>query len=425
MTSNTVPVYRHGRKFYVSTEEYERIRSEERRQRRTAAQKSQHIPMTKTPQIPIRSPSTSLYTPIQRSQSNPYDYKPGILRTPHVPMNSLLNSTNQRESNRLSRSTLKHYNNQNDLSSLPTGILKKKTPPNSRSNSSDRIIDNQKLPLSSSDNDSDVKRSFSAEIAHLLTSPQPPKSKSPAQSPSRRPVPTIISDYGMSPITTYSMTPNDQTHTQTSPSRLTNYFTRMKKSSLNPPATPLSGPGSVFESNIQGTDHLYTVLGSSNRRLGTKSSSLITRSKSDNSKNDYYHHDTTSDTFSDENSSSLLGLIQRRHTDTTRPRRNEYTTEFDDDYNQQRDIWTRSSNRSQSTDGLLEKKRVRFADTEGLTLETISDRNQLKSPINNRLLIRRQNVKNSNDSRGQPRPFYNAFYQAASKITGSKLATDV
>ncbi|CAF5196841.1 unnamed protein product, partial [Rotaria sp. Silwood1] len=38
MPLNTVPVYRHGRKFYVSIEEFERMRLEERRYRRTLMQ---------------------------------------------------------------------------------------------------------------------------------------------------------------------------------------------------------------------------------------------------------------------------------------------------------------------------------------------------------------------------------------------------
>jgi len=424
MTSNTVPIYRHGRKFYVSAEEYERIRSEERRQRRTTAQKAQ--------QTPIRSPSSSLYIPIQRNHSNPYDYKYGVLKTPHLPINSLINRNIRREPTRLSHIALKHYNDYDDLSSLTPAISKKKTQPTTtRSNSSDRLIDNQRTPLSS-DSENEIKRSLSAEITQLSSLPEQPKPKQSSHISLRRPVPTTISDYGISPITSFSMTSNDQSHIQTNPSKLTNSFTRMKQSNLNPPSksssSAISGTGSLFESGIQGSDHSYSI-GSTNRRTGggtTSSSSLLTRSTSDNSKNEYYHQDTASGgSFSDDTSSSLLGLIQRRNTDTNRSRRTEYIGENDDDYNQQRDLWTRSTIRSQSSDGLTEKKRVRFADMEGLTLETIPDRNQLKSPINNRLLTRQQHAKISSNPREQSRPFYNLMHQTTTKVGGSKLATDV
>ncbi|CAF4950521.1 unnamed protein product, partial [Rotaria socialis] len=43
---NTVPVYRHGRKFYVSAEEFERMRAEERQSRRTLVQRSQNLPVS-------------------------------------------------------------------------------------------------------------------------------------------------------------------------------------------------------------------------------------------------------------------------------------------------------------------------------------------------------------------------------------------
>jgi hypothetical protein len=209
------------------------------------------------------------------------------------------------------------------------------------------------------------------------------------------------------------MTPNDQSHTQTNPSTLTNYFSRVQRSSLNPPSTSfpsaLLGTGSFLESGIQGSNHAFTTLGSS----------TATRSIPD-----YYHQDTTSTTtsnsFSDDNSSSLSTLIQRENTETARPQPLEYVTEFVDDPNQQRDSWTRSTFRSQSSDGLTEKKRVRFADMEGLTLETIPTRNQLKSPVINRLLTRRQNAKVSSDSRRQL-----PFYQTMTNRTESKLATDV
>jgi hypothetical protein len=47
----------------------------------------------------------------------------------------------------------------------------------------------------------------------------------------------------------------------------------MRQSSLNPPSKPsssaLSGTGSLFESGVQGSDHIYIVLRASNQRTGT------------------------------------------------------------------------------------------------------------------------------------------------------------
>jgi hypothetical protein len=196
----------------------------------------------------------------------------------------------------------------------------------------------------------------------------------------------------------------------------------MTQSSLNPPSKPsssaLSGTGSLFESGVQGSDHVYTVLGSSNHRTGTTSSSLLTRSTPDYTKHEYYSSDLTSgSSFSDENSSSLFTLIQRRNIDKTRSRQPEYLNEIDDDPNQQRDLWTRSTMRSQSSDSMGEKKRVRFADTEGLALETVPDKN--------RLLTRRQQVKISSDSRKQAQSFHNTFSQSTTKVGRNRLATDV
>jgi hypothetical protein len=180
----------------------------------------------------------------------------------------------------------------------------------------------------------------------------------------------------------------------------------MQQSNLNPTSKSLpsaiSGTGSILESGVQGSNHGYTILGSPNRQTG---------------KTDFYHQDTASNnSFTDDNSSSLLTLFQRQNTDAVRSRRTEYVTEFNDDSNQQRDLWTRSTSRSQSSDGLTEKKRVRFADMEGLTLETISNRNQLQSPVMNRLLTRRQHAQVSSDSHGQSHFF---------PTTTTNLATDV
>ncbi|CAF1469601.1 unnamed protein product [Rotaria sordida] len=429
MTSNTVPIYRQGRKFYVSTEEYERICSEERKQRRTAILKSQQLPVSKSYQTSIRSPSTFSYNPIQRNNSNLYDYKYGVAKTHQLPVNSLLNTDNQRESNRLSRSTLKHYDSQDDLSSITSTTSKTKPSTTIRSYSSDKVLDNRRTPLLSK-TDNTIKRSLSDESTQIQSLVQQQKPKQQSHISSHRTISRTVSNYGMSPRTTFSITPTDQTYTQTNTSTLTSYLARIKHPTLNrsSKSLQLSNPatGTLFETSMQGFDNVYTILGSSNRLSGTISSSLPTSSITNNSKNEYYYRDTTNGSFSDENSSTLSMIFQQQNTDKNNiNRQSEYVDETNDNHSQQRDSWTRSTIRSPSSDGITEKKRVRFADTEGFTLEVISDKNQLRSTKTNRLLTKRESMQNSSDSRDQKQPFHNAFYQVTTKLGRSKLATDV
>jgi hypothetical protein len=166
--------------------------------------------------------------------------------------------------------TFRQYHDQDDPSYITSAISRNKTlSPNTRSDSSDRVLKSRRTPLSSH-TENEIKRSFSDEIAHLLSPPSLQKSK---PIPLRRPVPTTISDYGISPITTFSMTVNDPSLTQTNPSKLTNHFALMKQSSLNSPSKPsssaLSGTASLFESGVQGSDHIYIVFRSSNQRTST------------------------------------------------------------------------------------------------------------------------------------------------------------
>lgn len=420
-SSSSIPVYRNGRKFYVSPDEYERLRSEERRHRRRASQKSQHMPARfLSPSGSFRYPSAASYNPVHRSQSNPYDYKYGLIHTPQTPINSLTNTGTRRAINRPSRLSTKTSNDQDDLSSNTSAGSKKPTIITPEK-PIEKSIETTRRNSSSSETESDIKRSFSAEISRL--SLNPPQRK---QTSARRPIPMTISDYGMAPITSYSMTPNDQSYTQTIPSKLTNYFARIKQSSLNPPSAQLTND-SFYESGIQGTDHLFSVLGTSNRRTNRISSSILTRSKSDTNKNPFTYSDTASGTsFSDENSSSLFSLMQQRTNELIRPQNSNYTkSDIEDEFNQSRNLWTRSTDRSLTNDTSFEKKRVRFADTEGFTLETVPIRDQLISSQKNRLLQRRTHTKPSNESRRQSRPFYNTFYQPTTKISETRLVTDV
>jgi hypothetical protein len=435
MSSNTIPVYRHGRKFYVSVEEFERMRAEERRHRRTIVQKSQNLPVSKSHSINYRPPLTSLYNSIHRSISNPHEHRYGILRTPHLPVNSMTdNNINRHESTRQSRSTFRYYDDRDDVLSITSTLPMKLSTTAIRSNSSDKVLDLRKTPQPSMSSyngyipdDYELKRSFSAEVVQpSQVQPQQP------EVPPRRTIPTTISDYSMPTVSTFSMTSTDQTYNQSNASKLTSYFSRMQPSTLNSPikssASTFTGTNSTYETGMQDSDHNYSVLNGSNRRNGGGLTSVLSRSPTNSSNNEYFLRDATSGSYSDDNSSSSPSIInQRRNTDNNRYRRAQLVVETDDDYGQQSEQWTRSTARSQSSDGLTEKKRVRFADMEGLTLETVPDIEQQRSPMNNRLLTRRSHVQTPNHFQGQVQPFHNSFYQTTTRAggSGSKLATDV
>ncbi len=425
MSANTVPVYRHGRKFYVSAEEFERMRAEQRQHRRTNMQKSQNLPVSKSHQAHYRTPSTFIYNPIQRSTSQPHDHRYGVLRTPHLPTNSMINNNIRNESTRQSRSTFRYYDGRDDVSLVATALPMKVSPTAIRSNSSDKVLDLRRSPTPSISSyggyipdDYELKRSFSAEIVQ-----QPQSNIQQPQVLPRRTITPITSDYGRSPPSSFPITPTDQTYTQSNASKLTSYFSRIQPSSLNSPVklspSTYTGIGSMYETGMQDSDHIYSVVASSNRRSGGGLTSVLTRSPSNNSNNEYYHRDTISGSYSDDNSSSPSMLIQQRNTNPNYYRRIQRVVETD--------LWTRSTARSQSSDGLIEKKRVRFADMEGYTLETVPDVEQQRSPMNNRLLTRRSYGQTSSNRREQVQPLNNSFYQTTTRVggIGSKLATDV
>jgi hypothetical protein len=433
MSSNTVPVYRHGRKFYVSAEEFERMRAEQRQHRRTNMQKSQNLPVSKSHQTYFRTSSTSSYNPIHRSTSQPHEHRYGVLRAPHLPINSSMHNNTRHESTRQSRATFKYYDDRDDVSVITTALPMRVSPTAIRSNSSDKVIDLRRTPQPSISSytgyipdDYELKRSLSAEIVQ----PSQFNMQQPQVLP-RRNIPTTTSDYGMSSASPFPITPTDQTYNQSNASKLTSYFTRIQPSTLNSPikSSPsvYTGAGSTYEPSMPDSDHIYSVLASSNRRTGAGLTSVLTRSPSNNSNNEYYFRDTISGSLSDDNSSSPSILIQQRNADSNYYRRIPRVVDTDDDYRQQSEIWTRSTARSQSSDGLTEKKRVRFADMEGFTLETVPDVERQRSPMNNRLLTRRSYGQTSSNLRGQIQPLNNSFYQTTTRVggTGSKLATDV
>ncbi len=439
MTSNTVPVYRHGRKFYVSTDEFERMRAEERRHRRTIMQKSQNLPVSKSHSINYRAPTTFSYNSIHRSTSNPHEHRHGVLRTPHLPVTSIINdhttNINRHDSTRQSRSTFRYYDDREDLSSITSALPMRLPTTAIRSNSSDKVLDLRRTPQPSIPSyngyvpdDYELKRSVSAEVVQ----PAPPsiQTQQPQVTP-RRTTPATTSDFSMSTASAFPLTPTDQTYNQSNSSKLTSYFSRVQPSTLNsltkPSVSTLTRTGSAHETGMPETDHVYSVLGaSSNRRTGTGLTTVLSRSPTNNSNTDYYPRDATSGSLSDDNSSSPSTLNQRQNTDNYRYRRAQIVVETDDDYRQPTQAWTRSTTRSHSSDGLTEKKRVRFADMEGFTLETVPDIEQQRSTMNSRLLSRRSHGPSSH-LQGQIQPFHNLFYQTTTRVggNGSKLATDV
>ncbi|CAF2125648.1 unnamed protein product [Rotaria magnacalcarata] len=436
---NTVPVYRHGRKFYVSAEEFERMRAEERQSRRTLVQRSQNLPVSRSHQTNLRSPSRSLYNPIHRSTSHPHDHRYGILRAPHLPANSIIINDNNsphestRESTRESRSTFRYYNDRDDLSSVTSTLPIKLSTTATRSNSSDRVIDLRRTPQPSVSsytgyipNDYELKRSFSAE----LVQPSHIYMQQPQVLP-RRIVPFTTSNYGMSATSSFPTTPTDQLYNQSNSSKLTSYFNRMQPSALTSPikqsTSDFSGRDLTYEHDTKASDHAYSVLASSNRRIQTSLPSVLTRSSSNNSNDEYYLRGATNEYLSDDNSSSPSMLSQRRNLDANRYRPTQPAFENDDDCGRQTELLTRATARSQSSDGLTEKKRVRFADMEGFTLETVSNIDQNRLPMNNQLLTKQSYIPASSNLRGQEQSIRNSLYPMTTRVGNgaSKLATDV
>jgi hypothetical protein len=429
MTSNTVPVYRHGRKFYVSTDEFERMKADERRHRRTIMQKSQNLPVSKSHSINYRTPSSFLYNSIHRSTSNPHEHRYGVLRAPHLPVNSIINdpamTINRHDSTRQSRSTFRYYDDRDEQTSVTPAVPIRLPTTAVRSNSSDKVLDLRRTPQPPMPShggyvpdDFELKRSISAEVVQPTS---PVQTQQPQVMPRRTtPAPTV--DYSMSTGPAFPHTPTDQTYNQSNAPKLTSYFSRMQPLTLNSLSKPL-------ETGIQESDHVYSVLAAANRRTGTGLTSVLSRSPTNNNSNpDYYPRDTTSGSLSDDNSSSPSTLNQRRNTDNYRYRRAQLIVETDDDYGPPpHETWPRPTPRSHSSDGITEKKRVRFADMEGFTLETVPDVEQQRSPTTSRLLSRRSHGHPSSHLHGHIQPFQNSFYQATTRVggSGSKLATDV
>lgn len=433
--SNTVPVYRHGRKFYVSMEEFERMRADERRHRRTVLQRSQNLPISKSHSINYRPPSASSYNPIHRSTSNPQGHQFGVLKTPHLPANAThadYANFNRNDPIRQSRSTVRFYDDRDDKSSVVTALPVKLPTTTVRSNSSDKILEFRRTPqlsiIPSNDytpNDYELKRSVSAEIVQ-------PTSIQVQQQPQiipRRIIPPTTSDFSMSTAPTYPQTATDQTYNQSNASKLTSYFNRRQPITMNPPpvlppTSVMIGTNPTYESSTPEAEHVYSVLGAANRRAAPASvTNVLSRSPTHNSNyNEYVFGDPTSGSLSDDNSSSPSMLIQRRNPDPYPTRRTQHLVEADE--NEQ---WTRPTARSHSNEGFTEKKRVRFADMEGFTLETVPDLEQQRSPMTNRLVIRRPYDHMSSHFQEQVQPFYNSLYRTTARVggEGSKLATDV
>ena len=444
MPSNTVPVYRHGRKFYVSIEEYERMRAEEKRHRRTQMHKAQNLPIPKSHQTYSRTPSSSYYNPIHRSASNPHDYRQGVPRLIHISPNTMLSNDNRQASNRPSRATSRYNDNRNELRSAPTMLPIRLPTTALRSNSSDKVLELRRTPQTTQTSyngyvadDYAVKRSLSAE----MVGPEQIIEENP-QIPNRRQVSNSTFEYETSSGSKYPPNYPEKNQPTSNSSKLNSYLQQVPISTLDSTRKPLvsemSSGHPTYDADPAEPEYVYNVRSSFSQQNGN----LFTpRSPATPAKNQYYVRDVNIGSYSDDNSSSPPPFIQRRNTDRTRYRRADLLVETDDDYEGRSQAFLRPAGRSQSNDRLMEKKRVRFADTEGLTLERSADREQIFSQQPNpqqeyqqdratdyRLYTRDSHHGRSNDSNWGNQPFMNSYYQMsgrAGKVLESKLATDV
>ena len=397
------------------------MRTEERRQRRNLMQKSQNLPVHKSHHSSSRSSSASFYHPVQRSTSHPHDYRYGVLRTPHLPANMPVLIDNRLESIRPSRPISRYPSNRDDIPSITPAVPIRLPTTAVRSNSSDKILDLRRTPQPTAttysgyvSDDYSVKRSLSADL--VQETPIPPR---PPVQP-RRQIPIPAYEYDRS---------NDQTFPSSNALKLNSYFSQMPSSGVDaapkPLASNLSASRATVEIDTPDSEHVYAVRNPVTSRQGAD----FTQSSSNPSNNEYYFRDANIGYLSDENASTPPPVsIPRRNTDRSRYHRTELVVETDDDYEPQAQIWARSNPRSHSNEGVTEKKRVRFADMEGLTLETAPDDEQRRSAAENRFLTGRAPIEPLHDFRRGIQPFRNSFYQTQTRIGGSnesKLATDV
>jgi hypothetical protein len=421
MTSNSTPVYRHGRKLYVSSDEYEYLRAEQRRERRQAMQNSSLLPMTK-------SVSTLLSNPLPRYRSNLNEYKTGIVRTSHSPVNTNINTVYRREPSKPTRSILKARDEHDELSSSVSMGTSRRPSDSVRSQSWDKLLEYRRaspivLPLDTDDasTNSIIQRSSSA---HIMT----PTVLTTKPVVSRRAVPTSVADYGMSPLSNISMTSNDHPYSQSNPSKTTTCFLRMKSPHRTRGLKPAALSYSALETDMPGTDYSVAMISSSNQCADDRrASSASLRSTSNNVRHEHSSHHHANHSFSPEDTTSSLILSQSQNMDTIPYQRSNDIHE----HTGHEDSWTRPNSRHLLSNMSLEKKRVRFADMEGFNLETMPGKMTAQTPRTASLLQRRKTMQITNSLRGQARPVFSTFYQAISSVGGglntrrSKLATDV
>ena len=421
MSSNSVPVYRHGRKFYVSADEFERIRADDRRHRRTVMQKSQNLPVSKSYPANPRSASASSRHPAHRSAPHPHDHRYGVLRTPHFSQTPIRNDMNRTEPIRPSRSTSTYYDHKNAPSLVPVRLRTSTL----RSSSSDRILhlgrgQHPPSPTHSGyvSDDHEIKRSLSAELLQPVQS-QPRLH----QLPRRQHVLTRAHGHDASLSMPYPVKLSDPAHIPSNASKFTNHSARIPPSIAD--SSHVTAHTSRFDTDVDDSNHVYSVRASSERRADTYRAAELRRSSSNNSNDEYSVREATSGSFSDDNASSPSMFLQQRYTARNQHHRSDHVIEDDVDYEQYSRPWIRPTGHNPSNDGLTEKKRVRFADTEGLTLEIMSDADQRRLPFTDRVSARRVPVDDSLEFHEPWPPLRDSFHHTSVRAGGSKLATDV
>ena len=384
-------------------------------------QKSQNLPVSKSYQANPRSTSASSHHSSHRGAPHPHDQRYGVLRTPHFSQSSIRNEMNRGEPIRPSRSTSTYYDQRNATSLVPVRLRTSTV----RSSSSDRILHLGRRPHPPSpthsgyvSDDHEIKRSLSAELL------QPVQSQRRLQQLPRRPhVLARPHGHDTSLSAPYPVKSSDSAHIQSNAPKFPHHQTRIQPAIVD--SSHVIAHTSTFDTDVDDSSHVYSVRASTDRRAESAQTAALRRSSSNNSNDEYYVREATSGSFSDDNTSSPSMFLQQRYTDRNRHRRSDYVIEDDADYEQYSRPWIRPTGQNPLNDGLTEKKRVRFADMEGLTLETVSDADQRKLPFADRVSARRVPVDGSLEFQEPWPPLRDSFHHTGVRVGGSKLATDV
>ncbi|CAF0769030.1 unnamed protein product [Didymodactylos carnosus] len=436
----TIPVYRNGRKFYVTAEEYERIKASERKQRRTVVQKSNNLPVQKSYStnhmrsraggggVDHHHPRVGLQRVVSHATNGTSDNTYGF-STNKGNSTTILSPTTMKRTITPSTLLTPSSMSRQSRSTSRNDEQKPYSPSNGRSNSSDKILANRSRISSPSrtsfddDSKANVSRAFSprsqtyaynrsdkpqkyqmtpnninsnnrltnyfphdfnqhsqnSENNQYQENSDPHHDDILKRSISPELLTPIPHQYGIAPINTFSIVPldkrsiiTDQIYMPTNSKSLnTNQLPKgfvsrnfdIELESNRKSTLPISSAmGSMYQTGIRGVDHSYSIFGQSNQFDDEPSPNHnfnINRQGITGFLNDRFI------SYSDDNSS----IIKR---DDDNHKQVAYLSNDDErPASRGRGMESRSTVRSHSSDGLTEKKRVRFADTVGLNLETV------------------------------------------------------